>query len=183
MKKFIKWFLIIAVVLALGLFGAYKYMISQTKKASPEATVVHNQGDLKLTVFYNRPSKKGRVIFGELLPYGNVWRTGANETTTFETNKDLIIDGKKLTAGKYSLFTIPGEDSWEIIFNSKIPFWGVKGPNKTSLNREHDALVTHVGVGSLDNVVEMFTISFDESPTLALVLSWDQTKIIIPLKQ
>ncbi len=183
MKKFIKWFLIIVIVLGIGLFGAYKYMISQTKKASPEATVMYNQGGLDLSVFYNRPSKKGRVIFGELLPYETVWRTGANETTTFKTNKDLVIDGKKLPAGKYSLFTIPGKDRWEIIFNSEIPFWGVKGPNKTSLNRKHDVLVTHVDVGRLDTTVEMFTISFEESPALALILSWDQTKITVPFKQ
>ncbi|AXT20065.1 DUF2911 domain-containing protein [Flavobacteriaceae bacterium AU392] len=183
MKKIIKWFLIIVIILGIGLFGAYKYMISQTKKASPEDTVVYNQEDLNLSVFYNRPSKKGRVIFGDLVPYGKVWRTGANEATTFETNKDISINGKKLPAGKYSLFTIPGKNSWEIIFNSKSYSWGVKGRNEASLEREFDALVTNVSVSEISEVEELFTISFENTPDLALLLSWDQTKIVIPIQQ
>ncbi|NAS29796.1 DUF2911 domain-containing protein [Flavobacteriaceae bacterium R38] len=183
MKKFIKWFLIILVVLGIGLFGAYKYMISQTKKASPEDTVEYTQGDLELSVFYNRPYKKGRVIFGSLIPYGKVWRTGANEATTFKTNKDLIIDGQKLPAGKYSVFTIPDENNWQVIFNSRMYSWGVKGPNQSSINRKYDALIANIDVTSTDTVVEQFTISFEDNSGLALVLSWDQTKIVVPIQQ
>jgi len=182
MKKFFKWFLIILVILGVGLFGAYKYMISQTKKASPEDTVVYTQGDLELTVFYNRPSKKGREIFGNLVSYNEVWRTGANEATTFKTNKDILINGKKLPKGKYSVFTIPNEDSWEVIFNSKMYSWGVKGPNKTSLNRKYDQLVTNVNVQATNTTIELFTISFEESAGLSLVFSWDQTKIAVPIQ-
>lgn len=184
MKKFIKWFLIIVIILGIGLFGTYRYMISQTKKASPEETVTFNQSDLNLSVFYNRPSKRGRSIFGKLVPYGRVWRTGANEATTFKTNKDLLINGKKLPAGKYSLYTIPGEDSWEIIFNSKSYFWGInmRDPSKTSLEREFDVLVTNVNPVSTENVIEMFTISFEKNSELSMILSWDQTKVIVPIQ-
>lgn len=183
MKKFLKWFLIIVAILGLGLFGGYKYMISSTKKHSPESTVQMQKDGLELEVFYNRPYKKGREIFGNLVPYGIVWRTGANEATTFETNKDLIIDGKKLAAGKYSIFTIPKENSWDVIFNSKMYNWGVKGPGKSSINRKYDALIATVDVVKTTDSVEQFTISFDETPQVALVLQWDQTKIVVPINQ
>lgn len=184
MKKIIKWFLIIVTILGIGLFGTFKYMISQTKKASPEDTVTFNQADLKLSVFYNRPSKRDRTIFGKLIPYGKIWRTGANEATTLETNKDISINGKKLPVGKYSLYTIPGKDSWEIIFNSKSYFWGInmQDPSKSSLEREFDVLVTNVNTLSTDTVVEVFTISFEKTSELSLVLSWDKTKIVIPIQ-
>ena len=103
--------------------------------------VTYTQGDLQLDVFYCSPSKKGRKIFGELVPYGEVWRTGANEATTFTTNKDLIIDGKKLVTGNlYSIWTIPEEDSWTIIFNNKMYNWGVKSPIK---RQQGNPILTH----------------------------------------
>ncbi|NAS31847.1 DUF2911 domain-containing protein [Flavobacteriaceae bacterium R38] len=184
MKKFIKWFLIVVIILSIGLFGTYRYIISQTKKASPEQTITYNQADVNLTVFYNRPSKRGRDIFGKLVPYGKIWRTGANEATTFKTNKDLLINGKKLPAGKYSLYTIPGKDSWEIIFNGKSYFWGInmRDPSKTSLEREFDVLVTDVNPISTNAITEMFTITFQNTSELSLVLSWDQTKVMIPIQ-
>jgi hypothetical protein len=73
---------------------------------------------------YSAPSVKGRTIWGDLVPYGKVWRTGANEATTFETDKDIILQGQKLPAGKYALFTIPGEREWTWIFNSVWDQWG-----------------------------------------------------------
>ncbi|NER12212.1 DUF2911 domain-containing protein [Leptobacterium flavescens] len=183
MKKSIKWILILLAVLVLGLFGAMRYMKSQTKKHSPETTVEFKNDGLELSVFYNRPSKKGRNIFGGLVPYGQIWRTGANEATTFETNKDININGQKLAAGKYSVFTIPNEDSWDIIFNTKMYSWGVKIGNKPIVEREHDALVVNVQTGSTDSVVEQFTISFADAPETAMVLEWDRTKIVVPISQ
>ncbi len=96
-----------------------------TKAYSPEETVTYEENSLDLEVFYNRPYKKDRVIFGGLVPYGQVWRTGANEATTFSTNEDLLIDGSTLEAGKYTLWTIPMENSWKVIFNSKMYPWGI----------------------------------------------------------
>ena len=182
MKKFLKWFLIVVVVLGIGLFGAYKYMISETKKHSPEDTVNFNKGDLELTVFYNRPSKKGREIFGALVPYGKVWRTGANEATTFETNKDILINGQSLPKGKYSLFTIPGAKDWEVIFNSEMYQWGVKRGGIAAIDRKYDALIAKVPVAETTAVTELFTISFDDGSG-ALILAWDKTKIEIPISE
>ncbi len=158
-------------------------MISETKKASPEDTVIYDEGGTQLSVFYNRPSKRGRKVFGKLVPYNKVWRTGANEATTFETNKDIRINGKLLPAGKYSLYTIPGKDHWEVIFNSKEYFWGIKmqDPSKVSLDRDFDVLVTGVAPQNTTAIVEMFTIGFQETSQLLMVLQWDQTKIELPI--
>ncbi|MDX1719156.1 MAG: DUF2911 domain-containing protein, partial [Salegentibacter mishustinae] len=112
MKKPVKTFLKmggIILVLTTVILLILRY---NTKAHSPEDTVSYTEKDLKMEVFYNRPYKKERDIFGNLVPYNEVWRTGANEATTFETNKDIMVDGSLLKAGKYTLWTIPMEKSW-----------------------------------------------------------------------
>lgn len=181
--KALKWIGIVLGGLAVILFIAFKVMQSQTKKHSPEDTVEYVAQGTEIEVFYNRPSKKGREIFGGLVPFNEVWRTGANEATTFETNKDLIIDGQELPAGKYTLWTIPEEDQWAVIFNDKMYSWGVsisKG-GAASRNPEHDILKTMAPVEKMDEVVEMFTIDVEENP-LALTFTWDQTKVSVPME-
>src|SRR5688500_3852764 len=106
----------VAVALLIILGFVAKFFVKQHDKSfSPEEEVSFKADDLNIQVFYNRPFKKGRDIFGSLVPYSKVWRTGANEATTFQTNKDLLIEGKTLRRGKYTLWTIPGEGSWKII--------------------------------------------------------------------
>jgi len=96
----------------------------KSKRKSPPANVSGTIGDLTLTVDYSSPGVKGRKLWGKLVPYNEVWRTGANEATTFEVNKDVLIEGEKLPAGKYGLFTIPGESDWVFIFNKEPDQWG-----------------------------------------------------------
>jgi hypothetical protein len=96
---------------------------NQTKPSPPASTEL-KAGDATIKINYSAPSVKGRVIWGKLVPYGEVWRTGANEATVFETDKDIKVEGKTLAAGKYSLFTIPGEKEWVIIFNKNPKQWG-----------------------------------------------------------
>ena len=153
----------------------------QTKKKSPEQDITYHQGDLKFNVFYCSPIKKNRVIFGELIPYGEVWRTGANEATTFSTNKDLMIDGKNLAKGVYTLWTIPDEKSWQIIFNSEMYDWGVKYTDQTaSRDPENDALIVTVPVSKSLTITENFTISFSENKAGTLmILAWDT--IVVPV--
>jgi hypothetical protein len=182
MKKALKWVGIVLAVLIVGGFIAFKVMQANTKKHSPEDTVAYTKGDLELSVFYNRPYKKGREIFGGLEPYGEVWRTGANEATTFETNRDLSIGGKTLPAGKYTLWTIPGPDTWTVIFNGKMYGWGVSFGGVASRDPIADVVQVEVPVQKLDSVVEQFTIAFEEQNALALALSWDQTKVAVPMK-
>jgi hypothetical protein len=123
MKKFIIFSLIgvVIIVAMIAIIGIIN--LKKEKSFSPEDVATFEQGKLNVRVLYNRPYKKGREIFGELVPYDVVWRTGANESTTFETNMDLTIEGKKLPAGKYSLWTIPGVDVWSVIFNSQYGQW------------------------------------------------------------
>jgi hypothetical protein len=183
MKKALKWIGIIVAALVVIMIIGFQVLKSQTKKHSPEDTAELVQGDTKISVFYNRPSKKGREIFGGLVPYNEVWRTGANEATTFTTNKDLIIDNQTLPAGEYTLWTIPDEDTWTVIFNNKMYSWGVsisKG-GAASRDPESDVLKTMVPVEKIEEVVEMFTIEMEKSP-MALTMSWDQTKVHVPIQ-
>lgn len=181
MKKILKWVGIVVGVLAVVLLIAFKFLQANTKKASPEATVEYKKDGTEISVFYCQPSKKGRDIFGGLIPYGTVWRTGANEATTFTTNKDLTISGKTLPAGKYTLWTIPQKDKWSVIFNSKMYDWGVSFGGVASREAAADVLQVEVPVEALGAVQEQFQISFDEA-TPAMVLAWDKTKVAVPLK-
>ncbi len=111
-----------------GLFSVITLAgFSQTDKATRPSPPVEVKGvinEVSVTINYSAPSVKGRTIWGDLIPYGKVWRTGANEATTFETDKELVIHDQKLPAGKYALFTIPGEVEWTWIFNSVWDQWG-----------------------------------------------------------
>ncbi|WP_340077469.1 DUF2911 domain-containing protein [Leptobacterium sp. I13] len=181
MNKTVKWAIIIVLILGVGVFGLFKYMQTQTKKHSPEETVTFNQGETELSITYSRPYKKGRDIFGGLIPYGQVWRTGANEATVFKTNKDLSIGDKTLKAGKYTLWTIPNENEWAVIFNDKMYGWGVGYGGVPSRNPEYDAVTINVPVETLPTFLEQFTIAFEENEDVYLTFSWDQTKVKVPI--
>src|ERR671913_464276 len=96
------------------------------EKASPAATATGKVGDATITISYSSPAVKGRKIWGELVPYNKAWRAGANQATTFETDKAIKIEGKELAAGKYSVFANPGEKESQFIFNSQVGQWGTK---------------------------------------------------------
>ena len=188
MNRYLKWGLIVLGVLLLGVVLMFvlgeDYMKAQTKKASPETTINYQKDELNLSVYYNRPSKKDRVIFGELVPFGEVWRTGANEPTTFSTSQDLMINGQPLPAGKYTLWTIPNQKDWTVIFNKMEYDWGVTFKNfkiVASHDPSGDVLKAKVPVNKTAQVVEQFTIAFEEKPSLQMVLSWDQTKVAVPI--
>ncbi len=124
------------------------------------------------------------LVFGELVPYGIVWRTGANEPTTFTTGTKIHIEGKSLAAGTYSLWTRPNKTSWDILFNSEIPEWGVtilSGGKETTRDSEWDVLQVSVPVKELTDPIESFTIQFDQSEKVFLSLLWDTTKVSIPI--
>jgi hypothetical protein len=113
-------------------------------KASPAAAVTGKVGSATITINYSSPSVKGRTIWGELVPYNKAWRAGANEATTFTTDKDIVVEGKTLKAGKYSLFAIPSEKDWQIIFNSQTGQWGTtrQGANYDPANTVLTVTVT-----------------------------------------
>lgn len=97
---------------------------AQKKIASPRDSVSGKVGKANISINYGSPSVKGRVIWGDLVPYGKVWRAGANEATTFTTDQPVMVEGKELPAGKYGFFVIPNEKEWTIIFNKTAKQWG-----------------------------------------------------------
>jgi hypothetical protein len=180
--KVLKWVLISLAGLAILFFVAFKYLQHNTKKMSPEARVTFVHGDYDVSLFYNRPSVKDRVIFGKLVPYGDVWRTGANEATTFSTKTDLQIQGKTLAAGTYTLWTVPGEEEWEIIFNSKEYGWGVNFESKASKEDDFDVLKAKVYSEKVP-LIEQFTISLiSTSEGFEMQLAWENSLIRLPIK-
>ncbi len=183
MNKFLKWFLIIVIGLGVILFIAFKVLQSNTKKFSPEEEIAFVQNDLEIDVFYNRPSKKGRPIFGGLVPYREVWRTGANEPTTFTTNSDIMVNGKKLPEGEYTLWTIPNQHNWQVIFNSEDYGWGVNFEGIASREAEYDVLNVTIPVEETNEVVEQFTITIEDGTPIIMKLAWDKTEINVPIER
>lgn len=180
MKRFLIFFAVGVVLIAVLLLVKYVER-KKTKSLSPEEEVTYSEGDLKVKVLYNRPSKRGRKIFGELVPYGQVWRTGANEATTFETNKPLTIEGKTLAAGKYTLWTIPDSTVWIVIFNTEYSQWGINHKGEANRNPSLDIMNIPVHAVIQDRTFEQFTIEFEKVGEQAeMVLLWDNTVVAVP---
>jgi hypothetical protein len=123
-------------------------------------------------VTYSRPYKKDRVVFGGIVPFDKVWRAGANEAPEIKVYKDIIIRGKTLKAGSYALFTIPGKDSWTVIFSSDLDRWGAY-----SYNEAHDVLHVTASVKSADAEIEQFSIQFSDGGEGkgTMQFAWDTT--------
>ena len=183
MNTFLKRLLIVLSILAVGLF-LYSYFVENifSPRLSPKDTARIELNDLELEVKYNRPSKRDRDVFGALVPYNKVWRTGANEATTFTTNKPLTIDGYPLPKGDYTLWTVPMDSAWKVMFNSKQYPWGVDEKMEPMWDPNYDVVNLVVPTQDLDDVVEDFTIAFDNTTgNLKLTMAWDKTKIAIPI--
>jgi opacity protein-like surface antigen len=145
----------------------------KSKRPSPPAKAEGTVDGAKIVIDYSQPSVKGRKIFGGLEPYGQVWRTGANETTTFEVSKDVKVEGKTLAKGKYALFTIPGEKEWTVIFNKTIK-WGAY-----DYKEAEDVLRVKVPAGKTKSLVEKFTIAVEGNK---VVLRWENTEVAFAVK-
>lgn len=144
-----------------------------TPQPSPAAKISQAVGLGEITVSYSRPSMKGRVIFGDLVPYGALWRTGANAATKFTFSEDVTIGGKTVPKGDYSLFTIPNQNSWVIIFNKNAT------AQTNNYKQEEDVVRFEVKPESLPTPVESFTINFaDIKPNSAVVeIMWEKTAV------
>jgi hypothetical protein len=148
-------------------------------EASPTQTIIQDFGLGKVTITYSRPSVKGRVIFGGINPYGQVWRTGANAATTINFSENVIMEGHSVPAGTYSLFTIPEKDMWTVILNKTVKQWGAY-----SYKEADDFLRFQVKPVYLDEKRETFTIQFANETTKSsdLHLVWDHTGITVHLE-
>lgn len=143
-------------------------------RPSPGAKVEQTVGLSKITVSYSRPGAKGRQIFGGLVPWGEVWRTGANEATLFEISHDAMIDGQKLAAGKYAFFTIPKQDSWTLVFNKQAEQWGAYNYQK-----DQDALRLEAKPRAIPHE-ERFEIRFAEVDEKAARIELRWAEVMVP---
>ena len=148
-------------------------------KPSPLAVVAARYKDTYIKIMYSQPHKRGRKLFGKVVPYGQVWRTGANEATEVTVTRDILVNGTLLKAGTYSLFTIPEESRWTIIFNTDLGLWG-----SYNYNPKMDILRFQATVQPLTDIVyEPFTIRIEAKNDKAEVrLFWDNVSVGFPLQ-
>ena len=162
-------FMISGIVLAVSACG---------QQPSPPGTADVTLKGKQVSITYHRPSMHGRKIMGGLVPYGEVWRTGANEATSLSTAVDLNIGGATVPAGKYTLFTLPSEGTWKLIINKQTGQWGLE------YHQEQDLARVDMHKESLSTPVEEFTISWKKkgADSADLVLEWEKTRLSVPVK-
>ena len=167
------------IVVAIAIFMISIVGISQVKTPQPSPKSVINQvvGLTDVEIEYSRPSARGRVVLGELVPFGKLWRTGANANTTISFSEDVVIDGKTLKKGKYALFTLPRIETWEIIFYTKTDNWG----NPDTFSEENVALRAIVKPEMTSRNVETFTIDITnlDNNFAILNLMWEKTLVAL----
>jgi|SRR5579872_883797 len=162
----------------LMIFAAASFAQDKAKPSPPASATCDLGGGKMIKTDYSSPRMKGRKIFGELVPYGQVWRTGANEATTFVPSTDVMVGGKNVPAGNYTIFTVPNADKWTLIVNKKTGEWGI--PYKY----ESDELArVDMKVSKLSAPVENFTISYEKSGNgCTMNMEWESTRASVDIK-
>lgn len=153
----------------------------KSKRPSPPGSAECQFADGKTVhIDYSRPSMKGRKIYGGLVPYDKVWRTGANEASTFVPNTNIDVGGTKIPAGNYTLFTIPSQKQWTLIISKKTGEWGIPYPGKSE-----DVARVPMRSEELSSPVEQFTISFERTSPDACTLriDWETTRAEINVRE
>jgi hypothetical protein len=177
MKKYLFLLLFVAVTL-ISNAQSNNLSFSDLDKSPLDVVMARGEDDVAITrVIYSRPSKNDREIFGKLVPYGQVWRTGANEATEITFYRDVILGERQVAAGTYSLYTIPNEDDWTIIINSNTTQWGNEyDATKNVLEFTAESLISPTSI-------ESFSISFaDQDQGIILFLGWDDTIVPVPIR-
>ena len=151
----------------------------KSSRPSPPAKAECKLADaMTVTIDYSSPRAKGRKIFGGLVPYGQVWRAGANEATSFVTTSDITVGGKPVPAGKYTIFTVPAEDKWTLVISKKTGEWGTAYPGP-----DNDLARIDMKVSKTSAPVENFTIAFDHSGSACtLLMEWETTRASVDIK-
>lgn len=149
-------------------------------EASPFSRVEQDVGLTKITVAYSRPGAKGRKIFGGLVPYGRIWRVGANESTKFTTDSDISVMGNYLPQGTYALYAFPFKDYWEVVFHKNTEHWG---DGRKEYNQEDDAFRIRINPVKISDYQENFLVTFDEIDhnAINMLWIWEHTRITIPI--
>jgi hypothetical protein len=173
-----KLFLFLVILVSLTELQAQKLPALDASPAD-YAWLPPNRKDPVAKIIYGRPSKKGRTMIGGTEPYGKVWRLGANETTEIRLFKDATFGDKTIKAGTYSLYAIPGETEWTIIFNSKLDTWGAY-----QYDEKMDVARIKAPVSKGEKEVEAFTIAFDEPSNNSsnMWIAWENTLVKVPVK-
>ncbi len=165
--------------LTLGLVAVLGFaQADKASRPSPPAKATCALADGKtITVDYSSPRAKGRKIFGGLVPFGEVWRAGANEATTFVTTTDLMVGGSHVPAGNYTIFTIPNKDKWTLIISKKTGEWGIPYPGA-----DKDLARVDMKVSATPAAVENFTIAFDKTAAgCTLRMEWETTRASVEI--
>jgi hypothetical protein len=167
-------------VLVLGVFAGVHAAQDKKSRPSPAAKTSCDLGGGKtLTIDYSSPRAKGRKIYGGLVPYGEVWRAGANEATTFVTDADLNVGGKPVPAGNYTIFAIPDKNKWTLVISKKTSEWGTPYPGADS-----DFARMDMTASTLPTTVENFTIGFDKTAGgCTLHMDWETTRASIDISK
>lgn len=165
--------MILVLLFVIGIYNA-NAQEDKTARPSPPAETTGRIDSADIEIQYNSPAVKGREIWGSLVPFGKVWRTGANEATVFETDEDLIIGEQTLPQGKYGLFTIPGETEWIIIFNSVWDQWG-----SFRYDESKDVLRVTVKPEQIDSFNERLNLNIENDH---LVIRWEKLQVSCPLR-
>lgn len=147
----------------------------KTPQASPKSTVFQTVGLTDVEIVYSRPAARGRAVFGNLVPFGKIWRTGANENTIISFSDDVVIDGKTLPKGKYSLYTVPKIENWEVIFYSTTNNWG----NPETWDESKVVLRANVKEEAIQRAVESFTIGIGNltADSATLDMAWENSSV------
>lgn len=146
---------------------------------SPNASIHQDFSTSGIDITYSRPSMRGRTVFGDVVAYGAVWRTGANAATKLKLGEEVVIGGQIIKPGEYALYTVPGKDEWEVIINKGTGNWGAAGYDKAA-----DIVRFKVKPTMMNSAVETFTIDIANITysTCDIELAWEKTKIAIPVK-
>jgi Protein of unknown function (DUF2911) len=164
---------LVVVVIGVAVFFLLRYSASR----SPAAVAESSQNGLSIKVKYCQPSKRDRVIFGKVVPYDKLWRTGANAATMIELGRDVLVAGQPLPKGRYSFFTIPTPTDWTVIFNRQTGQWGV------FYKEEKDALRVTVPTRGYPSGAEQFFVGFEPQPGgMNMLLTWEQTQVVVPFR-
>jgi Protein of unknown function (DUF2911) len=167
--------------LTLGLMAALgsAQMDKASRPSPPAKAACELAGGKTITVDYSSPRAKGRKIFGGLVPYGEVWRAGANEATTFVTTTDVMVGGSHVPAGSYTIFTIPNKDKWTLIISKKTGEWGIPYPGA-----DQDLARVDMKVSAAPSPAENFTIAFDKAASgCTLRMEWETTRATVDISK
>jgi len=166
----------------IALFALFAFLAAtacSAQRPSPAASASCELGTGKtVKTDYSSPRVKGRKIYGDLVPFGQVWRTGANEATTFVTSSDIVVGGTNVPAGKYTIFTVPNADKWSLVISKGTGEWGTQYPGQ-----DKDLARVDMKVSKLSSPLENFTISYEKSGSgCTMNLDWETTRASLDIK-